>query len=344
MHLSRPAVHQDVRRHMKSCLEGCVTALLFAVIANSADARGTVLARQIDSPALGVTKRYRVYLPDGYETSARRYPVIYLLHGLGVTEDAWVAPSLDLPGTADELKLQAIVVMPDGDRSFYANSVTPTDYDRCLKDASPKRNKEEPRETFCVRAPRYEDYIISDLVPHVDKHFRTIAKREARALSGESGGGLGAMHLAIRHKDLFAVAASHSAPLALLYEGPHPYEKTKVKLRTSFDSYPPGLSESIEIFGTDVSHWRAYDPSSLIENLRDGELAIYFDCGEQDEPGFHDHAMFFHDRLVTRGIRHTYVSTPGKHHESLWKDRLRFSLKFEIEQFTNAGVYSGPAS
>jgi S-formylglutathione hydrolase FrmB len=319
-------------------------ACLATVVSNLAKANGTVAEGRIDSPALGVVKRFRVYLPDGYERDSRRYPVIYLLHGWGVTEDAWVGQSLDLPGTADKLKLQAIVVMPDGDRSFFANSVSPTDYDRCLRDTLSGRNKKEPREAFCVRTPRYEDYLVFDVVSHIDKSFRTIARREARALVGESGGGLGAMHLAMRHKDLFSVAAAHSAPVALLYEGPYPYEKGKVRLRETFDSYPPGLNEPVEIFGTDVGRWRAYDPSSLASELRDGELAIYFDCGDQDEFGFHDLAMYFHDRLISLGIRHTYLSVPGRHDDSLWKVRLPFSLGFVIKQFESAGVYSSRGS
>lgn len=323
---------------MRAALVLGVIALV-TLIAIPINSDGAVSEGQIVSAALGVTKRYRIHLPDGYESNSDRYPVIYLLHGWGATEDTWVGETLDLAGTAGKLKLQAIVVMPDGDRSFYANSISPIDYESCISDASPKRNKKEKREAFCVRTPRYEDYIVADVIPHIDKTYRTIATRDARALSGESGGGLGAMHLAIRHKNLFSVVAVHSAPLALLYEGPHPYQKNKVKLRESFDSNPPGLREPIEIFGTDISQWRSYDPSSLIGQLRDKELAIYFDCGDQDEAGFNDHAMFFHDQLTARGIRHTYISVPGHHDEALWKDRLRFSVKFVIDQFLRTGVY-----
>lgn len=312
---------------------------LAIALATSAKAGGTVSSGHVDSAALGVVKRFRVYLPAGYEKTSRRYPVVYLLHGWGATEDSWIGSGLDLPAFADRLALQAIVVMPDGDRSFFANSVSHADYDKCLRDESPSRNKAEPRETFCVRAPRYEDYFVSDLVSHIDKTLRTIAKREARALAGESGGGLAAMHLAMRHKALFSIAAAHSAPLALLYEGPHPYERAKVRLRETFDSYPRGLSEPVEIFGTDLYRWRAHDPSSLADNLGDGELAIYFDCGDQDEIGFHDHALYFRDKLAARGVRHTFASVPGRHDDSLWKRRLPFSLKFVIDQFKSAGVY-----
>ena len=92
------------------------TTALLLCLAVPALGDGTVLTKTFESPALGVEKAYRVYLPDGYDAGDRRYPVIYLLHGLGVTETSWTAPTLDLQGAADAMNLQAIVVMPDGDR------------------------------------------------------------------------------------------------------------------------------------------------------------------------------------------------------------------------------------
>jgi S-formylglutathione hydrolase FrmB len=314
-----------------------VTAVF--VTAHASLAAGTVEHGKFESPSLGVFKAFAVYLPQGYSGGGKRFPVIYLLHGWGVTENAWLAKSLDLPGAADEMRLQAIVVMPDGDRSFYANSVTPVDYESCLAGTPPKRNKNEDRKEFCVRFPHYEDYIARDLVKYIDKNYRTLPRREARAVVGESAGGLGAMHLAMRHKDVFSIAASHSGALALLYDGPKPYDASKVRLRSNFDTYPVGLKEPIEIFGTDIDRWRSYDPSSLVDSLRDGELAIYFDCGEQDETGFHDHAMLFDSRLREKGIRHEFVSVPGGHDESLWKERIKVSLRFIVEHFSSSGTY-----
>lgn len=313
-------------------------ALAMAAMAGSAAAppclaAGAVEAGAFESPALGVRKSYKVYLPESYRESSRRYPVVYLLHGWGAGEETWTSPSLDVGRAADELKLEAIIVMPDGDRSFYANSVTAADYEACVGDAKPARNRGESRRSYCVRTPRYEDYIVRDLVGHVDAAYRTVGRREGRALSGESAGGLGAMHLALRHKNLFSSVASHSAPLALLYEGPHPYERARVRLRTSFDSYPAGLREPVEILGTSIERWREHDPASLASRLKDGELAIYFDCGREDELGFHDMALYFHDRLRDLGISHEFESVPGGHDEKLWKERVKASLRFHARQF-----------
>lgn len=302
------------------------------VLAMNAMAGGSVQTESFESAALGVRKTYHVYLPDGYAAGTQRYPVIYLLHGWGVTQDSWVGKELDLPGAADSIQLKAIVVMPDGDRSLYANSLAKTDYEACLAEPSPQRNKKEKRSDFCVKTPRYEDYIVVDLVRHVDAKYRTIAGREARAVAGESAGGNGAMALAMRNTQVFSSVASHSGGLALLYDGPKPYDKGKAKFLSRIDP-DPRKKEVEEMFGLDIAEWRRHDPYSLAAGIRKGELAIYVDCGSEDEFGFHDHALAFHDRLLELGIAHRFESIPGKHHDDFWKSRIGHSLKFHADHF-----------
>ncbi|HLL24000.1 MAG TPA: alpha/beta hydrolase family protein, partial [Kofleriaceae bacterium] len=188
---------------------------------------GTVVEKTFASTALGVDKRVVVYLPGGYETSGKRYPVFYYLHGLGGDESNWIDGG-KLDQTADALGLEAIIVMPDGDDGFYADAAKQVDYDACMKTGAglffPQRKKAET----CVRASKYETYITKDLVGWVDTTYRTIATREGRAIAGLSMGGFGALQLAMRHPDLFVAAASHSGVDSLLYGGPIPYEKGKV--------------------------------------------------------------------------------------------------------------------
>ena len=152
------------------------------------------------------------------------------------------------------------VEMPDGDRSFYANSVTPVDYEACLHSIPPGPNKSEKPEEFCVRFPQCEDYIVVDLIQHIDDKYRTLAKREARAISRESAGGFGAMELALRHKDLFGSVASHPRFFSLLYAGPHPYKRDQVVFRETIDPNMKILQERINGFGRDIANWRAHDP------------------------------------------------------------------------------------
>src|SRR5262245_33284868 len=78
-------------------------------------AKGSVSTKTFHSDALGVDKSYLVYLPAGYEAAAdKRYPVVYLLHGIGGDETNWITYG-HADEAADALGLQAIIVMPDGD-------------------------------------------------------------------------------------------------------------------------------------------------------------------------------------------------------------------------------------
>jgi S-formylglutathione hydrolase FrmB len=112
-----------------------------------------------------------------------------------------------------------------------------------------------------------------------------------------------------------------------------------VVFRTTIEPAPERWKERIAIFGTDIANWRAHDPFTLVGHLKDGELAIYFDCGEQDQFGFYDQALLFHDRLDELGIRHRFESVPGQHDEALWAKRIKYSLQFHTDYFENAGTY-----
>ncbi len=135
------------------------------------------------------------YLPPDYDADERRYPVIYFLSGytgrgrLLLNADAF-AESMDqrLDRLISRAEMApAIVVMPDCftrlGGSQYLNSSA---------------------------VGRYEDYVVGELVPFVDKHLRTLGDRDHRAVTGKSSGGYGAMRLAMRHPDVFGAFGSHS--------------------------------------------------------------------------------------------------------------------------------------
>lgn len=294
----------------------------------------TSLAREVmfRSAALGVKKSYRIYLPAGYETSGKRYPVFYYLHGLGGSEDNWVEGG-ELDTTADAMKLEAIVVMPDGDDAFYVNGVAPVDFDACMAEGKGLfMPGHEPKRSACVHKRDYDTYITQDLIGHVDATYRTIATREGRAIAGLSMGGFGALQLSVRHPELFAAAASHSGLLALLYGGPVPYEKGKVKeledLRTWGGPFVEMRRWMFGLFGEDIAQWRKHDPATLLAKLEPGTLALYIDCGTEDEFLFHNQAAYVHDLLLDRKIEHEYYSGPGRHNFGFWKKRVGESLRF----------------
>ena len=304
---------------------------LAVLIALTLPVKAEVVSGSFYSPALGVQKSYRVYVPAGYASSTKQFPVIYLLHGWGVTESYW-SETLQLAAAAQAVGLDALVVMPDGDRSYYANSLTRPNYEACLAGQEERGNPNEPRSALCVHRANYEDYIVRDLVSHIDQRFRTVRAREGRAISGESAGGFGAMTIAMRNKQLFASVAAHSAFLSLLYDGPRPFVAGQVTSRSAVDatSMP---APAVLAFGTTVERWRAHDPVSLAGTLRTGELKIYFDCGTEDEYKFLDEAKHLSDELTRFGLDHEFHAVPGRHDDSLWKTRILHSLRFHKRSF-----------
>ena len=149
---------------------------------------GTVETVKFHSDALGVDKNFVLYLPAGYASSTKHYPVFYYLHGLGGDETNWTA-YMHLDDAANKLGLQAIVVMPDGDDSFYVDSPAQADYDACMKDGTGLLDPSEAHATTCVRKNNYETYVVKELVSYVDGHYRTITSRDGRAIAGLSMGG-----------------------------------------------------------------------------------------------------------------------------------------------------------
>ena len=296
--------------------------------------KGEVTTARFLSAALGVEKRYFVYLPAGYKASQARYPVVYMLHGLGGSEDNW-SKYMKLTEAADAMQLPAIVVMPDGDNSFYMNSATSADFDACMKGASPTDNA-------CVKNANFEDYIAKDLVAHIDGTYRTRADVSARAIGGLSMGGYGALMLAMLHKDVFSSAASHSGIAALLYTGPRPFVSGKAELADD----PVALTSKMGrfgvifrgIFGDTIENWRAHDPAFLANTLNDGELAIYIDCGTEDEFHLQHGASYLHEILETRGVAHSFTLMPGRHNAKFWGDRIDDSLAFHVSHFEKTGA------
>jgi S-formylglutathione hydrolase FrmB len=295
--------------------------------------KGTVEARTFKSEALGVDKEYMVYLPAGYaDKPSGKWPVLYYLHGLTGDEKSWLKGG-HIDQAADALGLQAIIVMPDGDDGFYADSPRAIDYDACMMDGTglfvPQR---QSHAHTCVRHHMYETYIAKDLIGDVDAHYHTIATREGRGIAGMSMGGLGALELSMRHPDLFAAAASHSGVDALLYVGPHPFQAGKATLLDDVTQWGAAVGEIGAwvrgIYGTNRAYWLSYDPAALAAKVEPGKPALYLDCGTEDEFLLMDAMQYLHEVLVARKIEHAYFIGPGHHDFGFWIPRLPESLKF----------------
>ena len=177
------------------------------------------------SPNLSQEMPYRIYLPPDYsdaETESTRYPVLYLLHGHEDEENylahTYWTERTQIATLADSYGM--IIVFPEGLRSWYTN----------YYNSEPGMN-------------RFEDYIIHDVIDHVDETYRTRPDRESRAIMGNSMGGNGALKLAARHSDRFCAAASMSGVLDLSIIGVASFLEPVFpnNLRTVFGPYPANL-------------------------------------------------------------------------------------------------------
>ena len=177
---------------------GLAALLMLALAVAAAPARAELLwSQHFDSAALGHPLAYSIYLPPGYHDPRgdppARYPVVYLLHGVGDSErsyPAWgaVEETADRLITAGQIP-PMIIVMPNGVRSWYVDSAD-------------------------VGGPgNYATAIAHDLVDHIDAAYRTIPERDARFVTGHSMGGFGALRFALSEPDRWGAAAAMSSAL-----------------------------------------------------------------------------------------------------------------------------------
>jgi len=141
------------------------------------------------SAAIGRMSAFTAIVPEGKEGP---FPVLYLLHGLSDDNTAWTRRT-SIERYVEGLPL--IVVMPNGQRSWYVDAVG-------------KRNE------------NYETYIATELVGFVDRTFHTIPEARGRAIAGLSMGGYGSLLLAVKHPDIFSVAHSFSGAVNMAAQNP----------------------------------------------------------------------------------------------------------------------------
>ena len=187
-------------RLLASTIAALALSIPIAAQADKAAATGTVEKISVHGKSLegnlegdSPDRTVFVYLPPGYASAAgRRYPVVYLLHGYGLTGERWmsfakIAEAADADIAAGTMK-PMILVNPDA----Y------TKYDGSMYSASPTTGD-------------WETYIAEDLVSYIDGHYRTIANRMSRGLGGHSMGGYGAVRIGMKRPDVFSTLYIMSA-------------------------------------------------------------------------------------------------------------------------------------
>jgi S-formylglutathione hydrolase FrmB len=290
-----------------------VTLLLLMGSLAAAQAQSRIDCNALKSQILKRVVHYCVYLPASYNVLSPglmkrppfQYPVLYFLHGIGDNEQTlfnsggWTL--------LDDLRRQGkmgdfLVVAPEGGRSFYINSA----------DGS----------------VRYSDFLVREFIPQIENKYRIRAGRGGRGISGISMGGYGALRFAFAHPELFSAASAQSA--ALITESPQTLDSAS---RTG----APLAGVLAPIFGKpiNVPHWNENSPFVLAKKnaaaLRN--LAIYFNCGQDDNYGFEKGAAALHEELQREGVKHEYHPYPGDHSLTYFLSHFAEVMEFHSKAF-----------
>jgi len=278
-------------------------AALMPAVAQPSDVREGLL---VPSQIMKKPMRYSIYLPAGYETARRTYPVLYLLHGYTDDDTAWIhfgelAQILDDAISRREAT-PMIVVMPDGGTSWYVNN-----FDGSVK---------------------WEDYFIKELIPYVESRFRVHPSRYSRAIAGLSMGGYGSLVQSLHHPDLFGSCAALSAAVytdaAIQAFSDDDWRKVRSVV------WGPDLKGTARL----TPHLGANNPIQLmaagdLEKLK--STRWYLDCGDDDFllPG----NLALHQAMAERGIAHALRVRGGAHVWTYWRTGLPGVLNFVTAGF-----------
>jgi S-formylglutathione hydrolase FrmB len=284
--------------------------LFLLIVGGSAAAQSRIDCSALNSRILKQVVHYCIYLPAGYDAGAPqhppgRYPVLYFLHGLGDNEQTlfnsggWTL--------LDDLRNQHkmgdfLIVAPEGRRSFYINSFD--------------------------GAVLYNDFFLQEFIPQIESKYRILPGRAARAISGISMGGYGAIRFAFAHPELFSAVSAQSA--ALITESPSTLDSASRAGAQMAGVLAPVFGKPIN-----VPHWNENSPFLLAKKnataLR--KMAIYFNCGQDDNYGFEKGAAALHEELQKEAIKHEYHPYPGDHSLSYFLSHFAEVMEFHSKAF-----------
>ena len=258
---------------------------------------GTVSHVYVPYTTFGIQKRTTIYTPPGYETDIARYPVVYLQHGGGGDEDAWTDLGR-VPEIMDNLiasdKIEPMIVVMS---NIYSDQVAGRNY---IPVVPPPGSR--PDDLSFPKA------LVSDLVPFIDRTYRTVADAEHRAIIGLSRGGMMSLYAGFANLDKVNWIGSLAGGLPNL----------------------PGAVKKIET-ASDPSRFRGPDFSNTIDKGKYMELIpalnresndkirlLYISVGAQD--GLITAHRDLRDLLAEQGVDHEYIEEPGYGHEwAYWR-------------------------
>lgn len=251
------------------------------------------------SDKLGRKVSYSIYLPADYNTSQRTYPVLYLLHGYSDNETNWIQSgqmkTIADQAIANQEAVPMIIVMPDAWDTWYVNQ-----YDG--------------------KAP-YEDMFFEELIPYMEKTYRTRNSQESRAIAGLSMGGYGSLLYSLHHPEMFCACVPLSAAV---------FDDSVMdarKARSNKDLF-------LRLFGSGDEHWKKNSVLNILSSLDKNKLPrvrYYIDCGDED--GLLDGNYQIHQIMREKGLPHEFRVRDGGHSWTYWRTALPEVLKFTSQAF-----------
>lgn len=261
-------------------------------------------SEHLASRALGRNLVYALYLPPGYDAGDRRYPTLYLLHGVDGNHLEWLhtgylRKTLDAM-IADGRVEPMVVVMPEGDNSWYVDSKA-------------------------VGGPGdFETAIAGDLVAHIDATLRTRPDRRSRGIGGLSMGGFGALHLAFHQPFRYGAAAAFSGAL---WARIHPDTVLGPRTATIFAG----------AFGTpfDATRFAVENPLAMVNGLAGSSdpPATFLTVGDEDRFKLYLDTFQLFERMRELSLPVEMRMTAGDHDWKTWAAELGDALLFFDHQF-----------
>lgn len=271
--------------------------------------------KSIDSGILSQSVKYSIILPEDYYESNKRYPVVYLLHGLGDTHYSWLeygrlSQFIEKKVHNEEIQ-PMIYVMPEGYRTYYVNDF----YGKFL----------------------YQDMFVKELVPYIDANYRTIPDNRGRATIGVSMGGFGALILPLKHPEIFSVCV----PLSISIRTDNQY---MTEDPNEWDEQWGRLFGGVGLYGEAriTQYYKDNSPFHLLrkDNLNHfKDLKIFIDNGD-DENTLSKSNEELHILLRDLNIDHEFRVRNGGHSFEYWRGSLRNVLNF-IDDAFNQKPYRG---
>ena len=278
----------------------------------------TYEGKSIDSKILNQPVKYSVILPKDYNESEKKYPVVYLLHGLGGYDYTWLehgrlSQHIDEAVRKNEIQ-PMIYVMPEGYRTYYVNDY----YGKFL----------------------YQDMFVKELVPFIDANYRTIQDKDHRATVGFSMGGFGALILPLKHPEVFSVCV----PLSISIRTDDQY---MAEDQTEWDEQWGKLFGGVGLSGKEriTKYYKENSPFHLLNkgNLKQfKDLKIFIDNGD-DEQTLSKSNEALHILLRDLNINHEFRVRNGGHTFEYWRGSLTNGLHF-IDDAFNKKTYRGDAN